>query len=146
MLRAQRVSSPVCGLAPANPARQRSGLTISGSVLRADGTRVANVRLRLRNVDKGTILAQTVSDQNGAFSLPVTDPGLYVVEAVGEDGSVLAVSSALQSTTTPLTTNVILPQTSRQGRGLFLEHGLPSPFGRRWHGHRYLGDRTWRWR
>ena len=103
--------------APAAGAQQpsvtaASGLTISGSVLREDRTTVANVRLRLRNVDKGAIVAQTVSDQNGAFSFPVTDPGLYVVEAVDGGGSVLAVSSSLQSTTTPLTTNVILPADS----------------------------------
>ena len=91
------------------PSVAASGQTISGNVRREDGTRVANQRLRLRNLDKGTIAAQTVSGPNGAFSFRVTDPGLYVVEAVDKGGSVEAVSSTLQSTTTPLTTDVILP-------------------------------------
>ena len=88
-----------------------SALNISGTVLRKDGTTAADVRLRLRNVDKGTVVGQTVSDKNGAFSFPVTDPGFYVVEAIDGGGSVLAVSSAIHSTATPLTVNVILPAT-----------------------------------
>ena len=65
-------------------------------MLRKDGTTAADVRLRLRNVDKGTVVGQTVSDKNGAFSFPVTDPGLYVVEAI--DGAGASCRSAVPST------------------------------------------------
>ena len=97
---------------------QQAVFNISGTVLRQDGKTGADVRLRLRNVDKGTVVGQTVSDKNGAFSFPVTDPGLYVVEAVDGGGSVLSVSSPIQPTATPLTVNMILPAT-RTAAGFF---------------------------
>jgi hypothetical protein len=88
-----------------------SGLVISGTVVREDRTTtVAGVRLRLRNVDKGTIVGQAISDQNGAFSFAVTAPGLYVVEAVKDNGGVRAVSDPVPVTNSPLTTLVILPE------------------------------------
>jgi hypothetical protein len=99
-------------------ALRQGGTTISGTVRRQDGTTAADVRLRLRNVDKGTVVGQTMSDKTGAFSFPVTDPGFYVVEAVDGGGSVLAVSSAIQPTATPLTVNLILPAT-RNAAGFF---------------------------
>ena len=84
-------------------------LALTGLVLRPDGTtRVPNQRVRLRNIGTGATVAETTSDKDGAFSFPVTTPGTYVVEAVG-GGGVLAVSSPISSTVSPLTRNVILP-------------------------------------
>jgi hypothetical protein len=88
-----------------------AGLRISGTVLREiDRSTVADVNLRLRNVNTGTIVGRTVSDRNGAFSFVVPEPGLYVVEALDKGLNLQAVSSAVNSTTAPLTTDVILPQ------------------------------------
>ena len=91
------------------PAQATIPLTLTGLVLRPDGkTRVPNQRVRLRNIDTGASIAETTSDKDGAFSFPVATPGNYVVEAVSGDG-VLAVSSPISSTVSPLTRNVILP-------------------------------------
>lgn len=91
------------------PAQPTIRLALTGLVLRSDGkTRVPNQRVRLRNVDTGASVAEATSDQDGAFSFPVTTPGTYVVEAVSGEG-VVAVSSPISSTVSPLTRNVILP-------------------------------------
>ena len=93
-----------------SPAASASAVGISGTVLRDDGrTPVANMRLRLRNLDTSAIVGQTVSDGNGVFSFPVSEPGLYVVEAVDDDSGVRAVSQPVKLGTSPITTNVILP-------------------------------------
>jgi hypothetical protein len=81
---------------------------ISGTVLQADGTHpAANMRLRLKNVDTATIVAETVSDANGTFSFAVPGAGLYVIEAVDEHG-VRGISEPFPFTGSPLTTSVIL--------------------------------------
>lgn len=101
---------------PVEPQRvaRASLLTISGTVLREDEkTPVAGVRLQLRNIDKGTIVGQTVSDQNGAFALDVLEPGLYVVEVVDDEG-VKAVGQPVRVAHSTLTSNVILPATARR--------------------------------
>jgi len=95
------------GLRAVASAAAASELRISGTVL-CDGSSVAGVRLLLRNVDKGTVVGHTLSNQSGAFSFVVPEPGLYVVEALNESENVTAVSAALNSTTAPLSTNVIL--------------------------------------
>jgi hypothetical protein len=82
-----------------------------------DGTTVGDVRVRLRNVDKGTIEGQTESDKKGAFAFAVPAPGLHVVEAVNKDGSVIAVGPSLNLTTEPLCGDVILPR--RKGLAAF---------------------------
>ena len=85
-------------------------LAISGVVLRADRkTPAANVRLRLRNLDTGAIVGRTVSDASGAFSFAIPATGLYVVEAIDDDGAVLAVSDPAALSASPVTTNVVLP-------------------------------------
>ena len=101
-------------------------------------TPVADACLRLRKMDTNAIVARTVSDRNGAFSFSVSEPGMYLVEAVdcGDDG-VLAVSDALTLAQLPLTTLVVLPTT--RGGGFLIEHGLPRDcrrLRRRHHRHR----------
>jgi hypothetical protein len=100
------------------PAVTSSGLRICGITMLRDGTTVADVRVRLRNVDKNTVVGQTVSDKNGAFAFAVPAPGLHVVEAVNKDGSVIAVGPSLNLTTDPLCGDVILPSRNR-GLGAF---------------------------
>jgi hypothetical protein len=106
--------APVSASAPSSTVQQAvvgaSNLTISGTVER-NGSTVANVRLRVRNVNTGTVVGQTTSDQTGAFSFTVPTAGLYVVEAINDDGKVIGASSAMNISTTPLTTTVILSST-----------------------------------
>jgi hypothetical protein len=90
-----------------------SGLRICGITMLRDGTTIEYVRVRLRNVDKGTIEGQTDSDKKGAFAFAVPAPGLHVVEAVNKDGSVIAVGPSLNLTTDPLCGDVILPRKNR---------------------------------
>ena len=100
--------------APSQQAIQATGLTISGTVVQSDRkTPVADACLRLRKVDTNAIVARTVSDRNGAFSFSVSEPGMYLVEAVDcDDDGVLAVSDALTLAQLPLTTLVVLPATA----------------------------------
>jgi hypothetical protein len=85
-----------------------SQLGLSGQVLRKDHP-VADVRLRLRNLDTGAILDHTTSDKNGHYSFPIPAPGRYVVEAIRDDGAVIAVGDATILTTAAVLGNVILP-------------------------------------
>src|SRR5262247_2749495 len=65
-----------------------SGLRTCGITKLSDGTTVAEVRVRLRNVNTNMIVAETQSDKMGGFTFAVPEPGLYVAEAVNKDGSV----------------------------------------------------------
>jgi hypothetical protein len=92
------------------PILRTSSLGISGTVVRVDRTTpVAGVRLRLRNLDTGTIVGQTVSAGNGTFSFAAPEPGLYLVEALEDDGGVRAVSEPVALTNSPAITTVVLP-------------------------------------
>jgi len=91
------------------PTARASSPNFSGTVLQGDGTPVAGVHLRLRNVADGPIVGQTVSDKNGAFSFDVSEPGLYMVEAVDGD-DVRTVSRPVLFTDSPITTDVMLPE------------------------------------
>jgi hypothetical protein len=95
------------GAGSQNPA----GLTISGVVLENDAkTAVPNMRLQLRNIDTGTIVGQTVSGPDGAYSFDVAQPGVYAVEAV-DDRGVRAISKPTPASTSRAVVNVILPST-----------------------------------
>ena len=91
--------------------------TISGSVQLSDRTAPStDVNLRLRKLDTNTIVSRTVSSTDGTFSFPVTEPGMYVVEAVDASGqTVLAVSGALNVTTAPVTTTLMIPAAAAAG-------------------------------
>ena len=96
--------------AAAQALNQAAGLNVSGTVIRRDRTTVANACLRLRNVDSNAIVARTTSDGSGAFSFSASDPGTYLVEAIDcGNGSVLAVSDALNLTASPLKAVIVLP-------------------------------------
>ena len=69
---------------------------------------VPNQRVQLRSIDKGTIVGKTVTDGNGAFSFAVTEPGLYVVEAISNDGGIAAVGNPVTLLSLPIVTNVVL--------------------------------------
>ncbi len=98
-----------------------AGLTISGTVFKSDrATPVADVRLRLRNLDTGTIIGNAVSDKQGAFSFAVPGPGRYVVEAVGKTGGVVAVSDPVSLAGSAVSTNVILPSDKSAATALLL--------------------------
>ena len=86
-----------------------SGLRICGITMLRDGTPVPDVGVRLRNVDRATIVGETESDKKGAFAFAVPAPGLHVVEAVNKNESVIAVGPSLNLIKDPLCGDVILP-------------------------------------
>ena len=54
--------------------------------------------MRLRDARFGRIIDTQTSDQSGLFGFGEVDPGVYIVEMVGEDQSVLAASSLVNVT------------------------------------------------
>ena len=101
--------------APGPAVTPTPALGISGSVLRFDGiSQVPNQRVQLRSVDKGTIVGKTVTDGSGAFSFAVTEPGLYVVEALSDDGGIAAVGNPVTLLSSPIVTNVVLQSSGRK--------------------------------
>jgi hypothetical protein len=92
------------------PVTATAGQGISGTVFRSDGkTPVPNQPVQLRNLDKNIVVAKSVTDKNGAFSFSVTEPGLYIVEAINKDGGVVAIGNPVTLLTLPIITSVILP-------------------------------------
>lgn len=110
-----QVLSLVVGLAVAVPAigaaAQNSSSaqpTISGVVLSNDGkTAFPNMRLQLRNIDTGVVVASTVSDGAGAFAFIVGVPGVYVVEAL-DDRGVRAITGPVTAQSGTVV-NVVMP-------------------------------------
>lgn len=66
---------------------------IIGSVIDVKRTPVAKVKVRLRNISTGEVMAETESDNNGDYAFPELDPGLYVVEMFIDDRYVVALSN-----------------------------------------------------
>lgn len=83
---------------------------LSGKVLRQRRRNtVDKVLLRLRNFDSNAVVGQTTSAEDGAYSFLVPEPGLYVVEAIDDDGRVRAVGTPTHVTTSELSADVIWP-------------------------------------
>ncbi len=69
----------VCLLALCAPAQAATG-SIAGRVLDPQNASMAGAKIKLLNA-AGIRVAETVSDQEGNFSLPAVDPGVYQVTA-----------------------------------------------------------------
>lgn len=95
-------------LAPPPPSGISSGLTftatwrpagsggtrIQGSVIDIQQVPVAKVKVRLRNVTTGEVMAEAVSDDKGEYSFPELEPGVYVVEMFIDNRYIVALSNA----------------------------------------------------
>jgi hypothetical protein len=79
------------GLALAASAAQGTG-KISGIARNAQDQVLPNVKVQLRNVDSGQLVATTRAASNGAFEFTGLNPGNYVAEIVDDDGGILGVS------------------------------------------------------
>jgi hypothetical protein len=69
--------------------------TVEGTALDSSGQAMPNALVRLRDARTGQILATEHTDKAGLFSFSPVDPGLYIVEIVGSDRTVLAASPLL---------------------------------------------------
>jgi hypothetical protein len=76
-------------------ARAGADATVQGTAVDALGRVLPKAVVRLRDARTGQIFATDLSDKAGLFSFGSVDPGLYVVEIVGPDKTVLAASSLL---------------------------------------------------
>jgi hypothetical protein len=74
-------------------ARFQAG-TIAGTAT-VDGKPLANVTVRLRNVDTGQLVGNTTANAQGAFSFTGLGPGNFVVETVAANGTILGTSTAI---------------------------------------------------
>lgn len=72
--------------------------TISGIAKGADNAILAGVKVQLRNVDTGALVATTQSGADGSFQFAGMPTGNYVVEIVDADGNVVGVSPVLSMT------------------------------------------------
>jgi hypothetical protein len=92
------------------PVVEASALTVTGFVLKNDHkTRVPGVKVRMRSITTGAVVGTTVSNSSGAFSFQAPAPGLYVIEAVKDDGRVHAITTQFMLTDALVRMNVVLP-------------------------------------
>jgi hypothetical protein len=66
---------------------------IIGTVIDIKQVPIAKVKVRLRNITTGEVMAETESDENGEYAFPELDPGLYVVEMFIDNRYVVALSN-----------------------------------------------------
>lgn len=69
---------------------QTNGL-IAG-VTSIDGKPLANITVRLRNLENGQLVGNTTANATGQFSFSGLAPGNYVVEMVSLDGTIIGTS------------------------------------------------------
>ena len=69
---------------------------IGGSVLDSANGRLAYTVVRLRDARFGRIVDTELTDASGLFEFRAIDPGSYIVEVMGNDSSVVAVSQILK--------------------------------------------------
>src|SRR6187549_2799995 len=74
-------------------ARFQAG-AISG-VATVDGKPLANVTVRLRNVDTGQLVGNTTANASGQFSFSGLGAGNFVVETVAANGAILGTSATV---------------------------------------------------
>src|SRR5687767_3090442 len=75
--------------------------SISG-IATVDGKPLANVSVRLRNVDTGQLVGNTSANAQGQFAFSDLGPGYFVVETVARNGTILGTSLVVRSTPAPL--------------------------------------------
>jgi len=82
------------GIAMTASAAQGTG-QISGTARDAQDKVLSNVKVQLRNVDTGALVATTRSAASGAFEFKGLNPGNFVVEIVDDDGKIIGVSTSM---------------------------------------------------
>src|SRR5918994_4648702 len=88
--------APINLIAAGRAIAQTNG-AISG-IASVDGKPLANVTVRLRNVDTGQLVGNTTANAQGQFSFSGLGPGNFVVETVAANGTILGTSAAIALT------------------------------------------------
>jgi hypothetical protein len=102
--------APVNVIAAGKVVAQTNG-AISG-VATVDGKPLANVTVRLRNVDTGQLVGSTTANGQGQFSFTGLGPGNFVVETISANGTVLGTSTAIALTGTAMVVSGVTVGTS----------------------------------
>jgi hypothetical protein len=84
----------VLGLAVMADAGQGTG-RIAGTARNAQNQILPNVKVQLRNVDTGQLVATTRAAGDGRFEFTGLNPGNYLVEIVDDDGRIIGLSPSL---------------------------------------------------
>src|SRR5262245_23644299 len=85
------IASPINLIAAA---RMFQAGSIAG-VATVDGKPLANVTVRLRNVNTGQLVGNTTANASGQFSFSGLVPGNFVVETVSANGTILGTSATV---------------------------------------------------
>ena len=100
--------------------------TISGVARDTRGGHLVNAGVRIRNAGRGNVVTETRTGTGGLFSAAALQPGMYVVETLGQYGQVIGVSPAVSVIAGRTTTVAVMagaaqsPQTlSQAGFSLF---------------------------
>ena len=115
----QRGTTPT--VLPGTPASAFT--TIQGNALSSTNGQLANTIVRLRDARLGRIVDTQVTDRAGLFAFNAVDPGIYVVELVGNAQTVLAASQVLSANAGDVVSAIVrLPFRIPPSEGL-LGHG-----------------------
>jgi hypothetical protein len=68
--------------------------SITGTVIDIRQVPVSNVKVQLRNLETGAVVATTETNENGEYIFEIEVPSSYIVEMVLVDGYVIALSNA----------------------------------------------------
>jgi hypothetical protein len=95
------VSGSVTAAGPApGTARRTGGLTpvtsVRGVAWNSDNSPLPTAKVRLRNLHTGRVDATAVTTEIGQFTFNGLDSGAYVIELVGDSGSVIAVGQSFR--------------------------------------------------
>jgi hypothetical protein len=91
-------------LVPANAMASGRG-QISG-LATIDGKPHAHINLRLRSLETGLLLGNTISNAEGRFSFTVPVSGSFVIESVTNNGTILGTSSVVSLKPSAMTSEV----------------------------------------
>jgi hypothetical protein len=95
------------GLAVLASAGQGTG-KISGTARNAQGQVLPNVKVQLRNIDTGQLVATSRAGADGAFEFTGLNPGNYVVEVVDDSGRIIGLSPSTALAAGGAVTNLVV--------------------------------------
>jgi|SRR5678816_2194616 len=91
---AMGLSVPAGALAAGRPAPRQENGTVKGDVKNAQGEKLAQNKVRIRNTTNGQIAADLTTDAQGTFTGSVP-AGSYVIEIVDANGTIIGLSPAV---------------------------------------------------
>ena len=104
------------GAAVAADAAQPGG-TIAGIVRDAQGQTLPSVKLQLRNVDTGQVVAKTRAGADAAYQFTGVAPGNYIVEIVDDSDRVIGLSAAAALAANGAVTGLVAALTATTAAG-----------------------------